>query len=49
MHKLLIALFIAVVALFGEQATAQTKPVFPPGSFGEKIVQRGTVIVGGAQ
>ncbi|HZR04011.1 MAG TPA: transporter substrate-binding domain-containing protein [Burkholderiales bacterium] len=39
-------LMIAALALFCGPAFGQPKPSFPPGSLGDKIVQRGFVIVG---
>jgi putative glutamine transport system substrate-binding protein len=40
------ALFAAAFLLAGAGASAQAKPNFPAGSYGEKIVQRGKIIVG---
>lgn len=42
----LLTLSAAALVLFAAAAIAQTKPGFPAGSLGEKILQRGTVIVG---
>lgn len=41
-----IALLAAAFALAGVQAVAQTKPSFPSGSLGEKVQQRGKIIIG---
>ena len=41
-----LQLLAAMVALSAIPAWAQSKPTFPPGSYGEKVLQRGKVIVG---
>lgn len=41
-----LRLLVAIVAFSGFPAWAQAKPTFPPGSYGEKVLQRGKVIVG---
>jgi putative glutamine transport system substrate-binding protein len=45
LRRLTFALAAAVLAS-SLQAWAQTKPAFPPGSYGEKVLHRGKVIVG---
>ncbi len=45
-RRLLLAVVASALALGGSEALAQAKPSFPPGSLGEKILQRGKIIVG---
>ena len=46
MRARLLTLFTAALVLFAGEVLAQAKPSFPAGSLGEKILQRGQVIVG---
>jgi putative glutamine transport system substrate-binding protein len=46
LRRCCLALFVAVISLAASQGMAQTKPSFPPGSLGEKVLQRGKIIIG---